>query len=298
MTHIQQRRDLKAEWESVNPTLWEGEVGWETDTGRGKIGDGVTDWMALPYLNNVSSVAGKTGHVTLEVTDVAGAAGLESPHFTGHPTAPTKPSATSDTSLATTEFVQDQKDSPQFTGSPTAPTQENGADDDRIATTAFVQAAILEAMSEALLAYHPINSLYFSEENVDPGTLFGGSWVRYGKGRTIVGVDEADTNFNTVAKTGGAPTHTLSLGEMPRHSHGGATEGQSQSHTHREHTVSNTVVGVQPGASGVLVVAADILDTTGIESNDHYHLIPNQGGGAPHNNLQPYITTYIWKRVS
>lgn len=46
---IRPRRDTAADWASVNPTLGEGEIARETDTGRIKYGDGVTDWNALPY---------------------------------------------------------------------------------------------------------------------------------------------------------------------------------------------------------------------------------------------------------
>lgn len=54
----------------------------------------------------VSSVAGRTGAVTLSVSDVAGAAPLASPALTGNPTAPTPTVGDNDTSIATTAFVQ------------------------------------------------------------------------------------------------------------------------------------------------------------------------------------------------
>jgi|SRR6188472_2248618 len=46
---IQLRRDTVADWTSVNPTLAQGEPGVETDTGKFKIGDGITAWNDLPY---------------------------------------------------------------------------------------------------------------------------------------------------------------------------------------------------------------------------------------------------------
>lgn len=52
------RRDTAANWTSTNPTLDEGEPGFETDTGKLKFGDGTTAWNSLPYF------AG-----TLDVTD-------------------------------------------------------------------------------------------------------------------------------------------------------------------------------------------------------------------------------------
>lgn len=47
---IEFRRDISANWTSVNPTLASGEPGFETDTGKLKIGDGSTSWSSLPYV--------------------------------------------------------------------------------------------------------------------------------------------------------------------------------------------------------------------------------------------------------
>lgn len=48
-TLIQIRRGTASSWTSNNPTLSAGEWGYETDTGRLKIGDGLTSWTTLPY---------------------------------------------------------------------------------------------------------------------------------------------------------------------------------------------------------------------------------------------------------
>ena len=61
MTHIQQRRDTFAAWTLANPVLMDGEAGHEKDTGRWKLGDGVTAYIDLPYKTGVQSVAGRTG---------------------------------------------------------------------------------------------------------------------------------------------------------------------------------------------------------------------------------------------
>lgn len=46
---IQLRHDTAANWTSANPTLAQGEAGYETDTAKMKIGDGSTAWTSLPY---------------------------------------------------------------------------------------------------------------------------------------------------------------------------------------------------------------------------------------------------------
>jgi hypothetical protein len=172
VTHIQQRRGLASEWTTANPVLLEGEAGHETDTGKWKLGDGSTAWTALPYKSDVDSVAGKTGVVTLEVADVAGAAPLASPVFTGNPTAPTPATTDDDTSLATTAFVKNVVgaaghapiESPAFTGNPTAPTPDLADDDTSIATTGFVKDVV--AGAEALLA--PLASPVFTGNPTAP----------------------------------------------------------------------------------------------------------------------------------
>ena len=56
------------------------------------------------------------------------------------------------------------------------------------------------ATDNILLRVYPVGSIYMSVNNIDPGTLFGGTWVALGSGRLRVGVDTAKTEFNTVEK--------------------------------------------------------------------------------------------------
>lgn len=76
---------------------------------------------------------------------------LNSPAFSGNPTAPTPPSTDNDTSIATTKFVKDQGYapllSPVFTGNPTVPTPVASDSDTSIANTKFVQDLVAAAKS-------------------------------------------------------------------------------------------------------------------------------------------------------
>lgn len=47
---IQIRRDNKARWADLNPILAAGEMGFEIDNNRLKIGNGITAWNSLPYV--------------------------------------------------------------------------------------------------------------------------------------------------------------------------------------------------------------------------------------------------------
>ena len=131
---------------------------------------------------------------------------------------------------------------------------------------------------------YTIGSIYLSVNNVNPSSVFGGTWVRFGNGKTLVGVDTNDSDFNSVEKTGGEKTHTTTLNEMPTHKHTVIMSwAPNQSHNHSGGTYAKSFAeGANPS------------DGT-YQSTDER--IDNAGGGQPHNNLQPYITVYMWKRV-
>ena len=80
--------------------------------------------------------------------------------------------------------------------------------------------------STALDAY-PVGAVYISVVSTSPATLFGGTWVAFGAGRVLVGIDAGQPEFDTVEETGGAKTHTLSAAEMPSHTHSVQVIGDS-----------------------------------------------------------------------
>lgn len=69
-TQIQVRRDSATNWSSSNPTLAQGEIGYETSTGKFKIGDGSTAWTSLSYseTDTLDSVTGRGATTTNAVT--------------------------------------------------------------------------------------------------------------------------------------------------------------------------------------------------------------------------------------
>ena len=64
-TQIQVRRDTSSNWTSTNPTLAQGEIGFETNTGKFKIGTGAATWASLDYFGTDASVVTLTGTQTL-----------------------------------------------------------------------------------------------------------------------------------------------------------------------------------------------------------------------------------------
>lgn len=63
VTQIQVRRGTASQWTSANPTLASGEWGYESDTGKVKIGDGTTAWTSLGYTGSgdITGVTAGTG---------------------------------------------------------------------------------------------------------------------------------------------------------------------------------------------------------------------------------------------
>lgn len=93
--------------------------------------------------------------------------------------------------------------SPSFTGTPTAPTASAGTNTTQLATTAFVTAALSAAYPVGSIY---INATSAS----NPNTLLGfGTWTAFGAGRVLVGLDASDALFDTAEETGGSKNATL-----------------------------------------------------------------------------------------
>ena len=133
--------------------------------------------------------------------------------------------------------------------------------------------------SDLLNKIYPVGSIYISVNSTNPGDFLGGTWVEFGQGKTLVGVNTSETEFNTVEKTGGEKTHKLAISEMPKHAH-------------KFQGYYNTTSG---SAYSQYILSRDRIsgDPNSVPSSEEY-----VGGGGAHNNLQPYITVYFWKRTA
>jgi len=139
---------------------------------------------------------------------------------------------------------------------------------------------------------YPIGSIYTSVVSTNPATLLGvGTWVAFGTGRTLVGIDAGQTEFDTVEETGGAKTHTLLEAEIPSHTHTITDPG----HAHTQTTSATDGASGRADASSGGTVYNNVAN---INSNTTGITIDNTGGGGAHNNLQPYIVVYMWKRTA
>jgi microcystin-dependent protein len=134
----------------------------------------------------VTSVAGKTGAVTLAVADVSGAAPLANPSFTGNATAPTQAANDNSTKIATTAYAD----------------------------------AIKTLLNAALVAQQvPIGTIIINGSSTSSGFNYG-TWAITMQGRVPVGLDSGSGIWtNTIGNQFGELSHTLTTAEMPSHTH-------------------------------------------------------------------------------
>ena len=125
---------------------------------------------------------------------------------------------------------------------------------------------------------YPVGSIYMSATNTNPGSTLGGTWVAWGSGKVPVGIDSTDADFDTAEKTGGAKKVTLTEAQMPKHTHNLKTGAKTNAWKEPNYTICYQYQE-----------ASAIVSSEGIE---------NTGGSQPHNNLQPYIVCYMFKRTA
>lgn len=158
-----------------------------------------------------------------------------------------------------------------------------------------------------------MGSVFVSVVSTSPATLLGGgTWVAFGAGRVLVGLDAGDADFDTAEEVGGAKTHTLSVAEMPAHTHVQDAHTHVQnSHNHTQNSFAPRIinsgtagtVGVQGASSASNANASNAATTatnqaaTAVNQNATA-TNQNTGGGGAHNNLQPYVVVYMWKRTA
>lgn len=118
---------------------------------------------------------------------------------------------------------------------------------------------------------YPIGSIYMSVNNVNPSTLFGGMWEQI-KDTFLLSAGDTYTSGNS----GGEATHTLTINEMPSHSH----------------SSNINLIGGFTGASANLTTGGDSW------SYGSSNFLTNTGGGQAHNNMPPYLVVNVWKRTA
>ena len=140
-------------------------------------------------------------------------------------------------------------------------------------------------------AMYPVGSVYITYNNVNPGTFLGGTWVQFGQGRTLMGQgtgNDGSTSMSFTAEaTGGEYKHGLTVSELAVHDHW-----------------QYATLGGNPREN---VPAWTFLDNAILQKNATYSALKANTGvsgkygtpnGDKHNNIQPYIVTYFWRRTA
>ena len=142
-------------------------------------------------------------------------------------------------------------------------------------------------VSQLINVIYPVGSIYITTNEQNPGEYLGGEWESYGEGRTIVGAGTG-TDENNVQKmfeinqTGGEYQHVLTKDEMPSH----------------DHEIFATVNSYTIVKDGVYLTNTGVSSDTIVDSGRNQGRTRANGGNQAHNNIQPYIVTYMWKRIN
>lgn len=127
-----------------------------------------------------------------------------------------------------------------------------------------------------MLGAYPIGSIYLSVNNTSPASLFGGTWEKI-QDRFLL----ASGSSYSLGATGGEKEHTLTINEMPSHSH------------NVEVMVLNNITNTPqygPYFEGRTAYSWS--------SQGNAYGMNNTGGSKAHNNMPPYLVVNVWKRIS
>lgn len=166
-----------------------------------------------------------------------------------------------------------------------------------------------EIAAAEVRAQIPVGGLYFSGSDDTPATTLGyGTWVAHAEGRAIVGVGANGESTWAVDEERGEEEHLLLEATMPAHVHliSEITDGVAESAG--AHTHSYEDKGEFSGAGTIANTSGFGLgDTTRTTASNGAHThsvtIPQRntaakGGTQPHNNIQPSIGVYVWRRTA
>ena len=169
--------------------------------------------------------------------------------------------------------------------------------------------AVREAVNNNWLSIYPVGSIYMSVNNVDPSTVFGGTWQQI-KDRFLLACGDTYNNGETGGAANHTPSgtvgnHTLTVNEMPAHTH--VLEGNTIPFTGSRYIATGwedrAVCDVQTGLSAVSMTRI----TDGSSALDVEGTAKSTGGGGAHNHsftgasqntMPPYLAVNVWVRTA
>ncbi len=154
--------------------------------------------------------------------------------------------------------------------------------------------------NDILNSIYPIGSIYMSVNNTNPATIFGGTWEQI-KDTFLLACGNTYSN----GATGGEASHTLTVDEMPSHTHTQNSHNHSQnSHDHGVGITTAAVSATWKSDYNAFPIYRSGYSTqrrsdgTTASNNETTATNQNTGGGSAHNNMPPYLAVYMWKRTA
>ena len=130
---------------------------------------------------------------------------------------------------------------------------------------------------------YPVGAIYMSVNSTNPGNLFGGKWEQL---KDVFLLAAGDTY--TAGSTGGEATHTLTVDEMPKHRH--------SSDSFMDGYTNSGIVGQDRYCTWINDGAPNNNAPNTAESGPVVTSLV--GGSQSHNNMPPYLTVYMWRRIA
>lgn len=128
---------------------------------------------------------------------------------------------------------------------------------------------------------YPVGALYISYSSTSPATLFGGTWSQI--------TDRFLYCANSSGTTGGEANHTLTINEMPSHTHTTYSNWGGGTYSFGGASFQRGGTAIVPWVGGG--------DSDG-QTIKNYNTGGLNGITQPHNNMPPYITVYCWRRTA
>ena len=150
---------------------------------------------------------------------------------------------------------------------------------------------------------YPVGSIYMSTASTNPGTLFPGTtWEAYAQGRVLIGAgtgtdSRSERKTFAAGSTGGEYNHQLTVGELATHGHS-ASSSSSGAHTHTYKSRNMTGLNWDQGDGVTSVSGSKAITIPSAGTHTHTITVNSAGSSTAHNNIQPYISVYIWRRTA
>ena len=164
-----------------------------------------------------------------------------------------------------------------------------------------IQTYIENIKSNIIDFIYPVGSIYMSVNNVSPQIFLGGEWEQIEDTFLL-----SAGSKHTAGSTGGEESHILSVAESPSHTHTRGTmniTGNTQSFYHYiPNTGGDGCFVTKSREGGGVTVGSSTYTGCGTATFDASRNWTGEtssvGNNQPHNNMPPYLTVYMWKRIS